>query len=888
MNSRGPQPATACPDAWSKSREAVLDCLGADATLGLSAAEAAERLERFGRNELRAREPRPLLGILVDQFRSVVILLLVAASAVAFLFADALQGMAILAVVFINAGIGFLTEWRAVRSMEALDELGRVETVVVRDGDARRIRAEELVPGDIVLREGGDVVTADMRLVESASIEADESALTGESLPVSKTIEPLAADTPLMERRNMLFKGTSVTRGAGRAVVVATGIGTELGRISELVKAAEPQETPLEKRLDQMAGRLVRLVIGVAVVLAVAGVVVGEDTVLAIEVAIALAVAAIPEGLPVVATIALARGLWRMARRNALISRLSAVETLGATSVILTDKTGTLTENRMRVVAAEVAGRSLELPCRCDDDEVLRELLAVAALCSNAELADAENEDDNDVGDPTEIALLEAARDAGIERATLLESAPEIAEFAFDPAAKLMGTLHARGGTRYFAVKGAPESILERATLELTDEGPAYFDDQRRHAWLARAHALGARGLRTLAIAVRRDVEDDAPGFEALELLGLVGLEDPARAGVSRAIEACREAGIRVIMLTGDHPATACKIATDVGILPADAPAGASIRGEDLDEDRLDESAPKVAAASVFSRVTPAQKLALIDFYQRRNNVVAMTGDGVNDAPALKKADIGVAMGIRGTAVAKEASAMVLQDDEFETIVEAVRQGRAIYENIRKFVVYLLSCNMSEVLIVSLATVVGAPLPLLPLQILFLNLVTDVFPALALGVGEGARSLMDEAPRRADEPILTQPHWISILVYGLLISAAVLSAMALAVFALGYESDAAVTVSFCTLALAQVWHVLNMRGPQSGAVRNEITRNPWVWAAVVLCVALILGALYLPPVAAILSLSAPGAGAWAVIVVMSLLPVCLGPLVRAFGARFSR
>jgi Ca2+-transporting ATPase len=879
-------PDSELPDAsWAMGAEDVVGKLGSDGKLGLASGEAAARLRQFGPNSIRARPRRPLLAIVTDQFRSVVVLLLLAAGGLALLFGDNLEAVSILVVILINSGVGFLTEWRAVRSMEALGRLGRVETIVVRDGETTKIPAEDLVPGDIVLREGGDIITADMRLIEAAALQVDESTLTGESLPVEKSSDTLDSDTPLMDRHNMLFKGTAVTRGSARAVVVGTGEGTEIGKISELVRAAEPQQTPLEQRLDAMAQRLVWLVLGIAVVLGAAGLYVHDDPLLAVEIAIALAVAAIPEGLPIVATIALARGMWRMAGHNALVARLSAVETLGATSVILTDKTGTLTENRMAVVSVALPGRQIamppELPPGSDASAQLDRLLSRSALCSNATLGPAAPAGRSDVGDPTEVALLFAAAQRGIERAPLLNAYPEVTEFAFDPDTKLMATVHADGNRFFAAVKGAPEIVIRRATCELTPAGERPLDEARRMEWSETVTRLGELGLRTLAIAETHGPGAEADPYHGLVLLGIVALEDPPRAGVADAIRACGEAGIKVAMLTGDHPATARKIAGEVGIVRADESASC-MTGRDFDAARIEQSATDVMASKIFARVSPEQKLALIDCFQRHGNIVAMTGDGVNDAPALKKADIGVAMGMRGTAVARDAADMILLDDNLQTIVTAIGQGRAIYDNIRKFVVYLLSCNVSEVLIVALATVAGAPLPLLPLQILYLNLVTDIFPALALGVGEGAPGLMRRSPRPANEPLLTRQHWLAIGAYGVTISVTVLAALAIAMLGLKLEADRAITISFCTLALAQVWHVINMRGSGSGWLVNEITRNPWVLGAALLCVVLVLAAVYVPGVSDVLSLEAPGPAGWAVIVGMSLVPVLAGSPLRRF------
>ncbi len=882
--------------AWGQDVASVLKSFSVDPAVGLDSAEVIARREKFGSNQLSVAKRVGLLSIVADQFKSVVILLLCVAGALAFVFSDLAEGFAIFAVVAINASIGFVSEWRAIRSMEALSRLGQVETVVMRDAVLKQILAADLVPGDIVILEAGDIVSADIRLIEAAKLKVDEATLTGESMPVRKSSDTLATDTSTMEQANMVFRGTAITRGTGSGVVVRTGLGTELGRISTMVSEAEAQHTPLEKRLDALARRLVWAVLAVAVFIAVAGILSGRDTFLAIEVAIALAVAAIPEGLPIVATITLARGMWRLARKNALIARLSAVETLGATSVILTDKTGTLTENRMSVTSVRIADADLEIssavsgqPARIIEQgkdmgnasaALLDDLLTIASLCSNASIDSEIDGESHAVGDPTEIALLHAAEKRNVKRRQLLMRRPELQELAFDPTSKLMATLHTDDAGVLVAVKGAPEMVLAICTSVQTPAGPNPLSETARDAWSARADELGNRGLRTLAIArkTQRSVNEEA--YSDLTLLGVVGLEDPPRKGVKDAIHRCRDAGITVIMVTGDHAATARNIATAVDIVDADADAKQFLGGTTL-EPAFDSAHPeRLDEARVFSRVSPEQKLMLIDGYQQHNQVVAMTGDGVNDAPALKKADIGVAMGIRGTPVAKEAADMVLQDDEFGTIVEAVAQGRAIYENIRKFIVYLLSCNISEILIVGIATVAGAPLPLLPLQLLFLNLVTDVFPALALGVGEGSPELMKKRPRPFAEPLLTRSHWIRIVMHGFVLAGIVLAAMAIAITQLGANTEQAVTISFCTLALAQVWHVFNMRENIRNPFVNEITRNPWIWLAVVTCTLLLLSAVYLPWLSDVLKISHPGAEGWLLIVGMSVVPIIVGPIVR--------
>jgi len=885
-------------EAWARPADEVLGALGVARDRGLAADEVTERRRRCGPNRLRRIEVRSAWRILFDQFRSLMVALLGVASALSFAFGQATEGFAIVVVIAINAAIGFVTELRAARSMDALQRLAQVTARVRREGRVEEIRAEEIVPGDIVLTEGGDIVTADIRLVEASKLQADESALTGESAPVGKAVETLPAEASLTERSNVLFKGTAVTRGSAEGVVVGTGMATELGRISSLVEEAKEERTPLEKRLDRLGHRLIWLTLVVGVAVAAAGVAAGKGVLLMVVTGIALAVATIPEGLPVVATIALARGMWRMARRNALVRRLSAVETLGATTVICTDKTGTLTENRMTVVRIVLAGGLIAVEegdagrgaFRADGGAVepsespaLDALLRTGVLCNNASLSATEGAG---VGDPLEVALLAAGAKAGLDRQRLAERFPEMREEAFDPEVKMMATVHEDGPDYLVAVKGAAESVLAGCSRVQTDKGEEHLTDDERRRWLTRSEGLARDGLRVLALAHRGVAGADVSPYEELTLLGLVGVLDPPRRDVAPAITACREAGIRVIMVTGDQPATALAVARAVGLVD-DAPA-AVIQGSELagPERPSEDDRRRLLEPAVFARVTPEQKLRLIALYQEAGAVVAMIGDGVNDAPALKKADIGIAMGQRGTQVAREAADMVLKDDAFATIVAAVAEGRTIFRNIRAFVLYLLSCNLSEILVVGLASLVNAPLPILPLQILFLNLVTDVFPALALGVGEGDRAAMKEPPRDPKEPILTRGHWFLVGGYGGIITLAVLGAFALGFGRLEMPERRAVTVSFLTLAFAQLGHVFNMREPRSGSVRNEVTRNPFVWGALGLCTGLLLAVVYLPGLAEVLSLDPPGVDGWALVLGLGALPVIMGPIFMRTTARY--
>jgi Ca2+-transporting ATPase len=870
---------------WAETGADVARTLGVSAENGLDEGEARRRFERHGPNELVRRAQRSVAAILVDQFRSFIMVLLVAAAGISFAFGEAVEGTAILAVLAINAMIGFATEVRAVRSMDALRELGRLQTRVRRGGRERLIGAESIVPGDIVRLVGGDVVTADLRLVDASRLQADESLLTGESVPIEKHTEPLPAETPLVERANLVFKGTSITCGEAIGVVVATGMDTELGHISELAEGAEPEATPLEKRLDRLGRRLVWLTLAAAGAIAVTGLLTGREAYLSFQTAIALAVAAVPEGLPIVATIALARGMWRMASRNALVERLAAVETLGSTTIILTDKTGTLTENRMSVVRVALEPGDVELPLSgdrpgpgADLEPLLDRAIETAVLC--CEGAARASQDD---GDPTERALCAAGDALGLDRASLLEAFPEIGKEAFDPKIKMMATFHRWMGGILVAVKGAHEAVLDAASTVAAAGGASSLSDADRAAWHDRGSRLAGDGLRVLAVA--RKIVSDVPQdpYRDLELVGLVGLLDPPRQDVQPAIEACRRAGIRVVMVTGDHAATAGAVARAVGLASRDEPLvvapGAEI--ERLASGPLRE---RLAGVTVFARTSPEEKLELVAHLQEAGEIVAMIGDGVNDAPALRKADIGVAMGRRGSQVARQAAAMVLRDDRFSTIVAAIEQGRVIFGNIRRFVVYLLSCNLSEILVVGLASLAAAPLPLLPLQILFLNLVTDVFPALALGVGEGAEDIMSRPPRDPAAPVLGRRHWLAIAGSGVSIAVAVLCGLAIARVGLDYDLPRAVTVSFLILGFAQLWHVFDMTGPRSGLVWNEVTRNRWVWGSVVVCAGLLLAAIYVPPLAYVLETVSPGAGGWAVILPLSFAPLVIG-MVAKLGLR---
>lgn len=869
---------------WSLKTEEILDALQVDREKGLLSDGVKQRRGQYGRNILKQQKPRSALSLLLDQFKSFVIILLAAAGIVSFVLGHRVEAIAVLAAILVNTVIGFFTEFKAVRSMDALRKLSRVATRVRRDGSVREISAEELVVGDIVPLEAGDIIPADLRLLEANKLQVNESPLTGESEPVTKETEPKPEETSLAERACMAFKGTSTTRGSGEGIVVAVGKSTELGQIQTMVEEAEDETTPLEKRLNRLAHRLIWVVIGLTAVVGVVGMISGKNTAIMIKSAIALAVAAIPEGLPIVATVALARGMLNMARRNALVNKLASVETLGATSIIGADKTGTLTENRMTVrkllLGSEGTAYKLddvESQNSLEDNSLLAEAVRIGVLCNNASLSEDTAEADGS-GDPMEVALLAAGRRVGIERKKLLEELQEKKEVAFNPDTKMMATIHKQDDNFLFAVKGAPGAVVDVCSHIVTTDGPSELSEHDRKKWLERNDELANDGLRVLALAKKESSNKDEEPYEDLTLIGLVGLLDPAREDVPEAIAKCNEAGIRVIMITGDQPGTARKIAADIGLADDDE----VFHGRDLgDEEEIDdEKRERIRKASIFARVTPRQKLTIIKTHRDHGAVVAMTGDGVNDAPALKQADIGIAMGKRGTQVAKQAADMILQDDAFPTILVAVRQGRVIFENIRKFVVYLLSGNVAEILAVAAASMTAWPLPLLPLQILFLNLVLDVFPALALGVGQGDPHIMRRSPRPSGESVLTTVHWAAITIYGVVIAMSVLAALWMALHWLNLPPDQAVTISFLSLSFSRMWHVFNMRDKGSSMLNNEITRNKFVWAALGLCLILIVGATQVSLLAGVLSLVSPGVDGWALAVAASLVPLVVGQFMK--------
>ena len=890
----------------------VLRALGANPSRGLTTAEAAARLEQFGRNQLNAETPTPAWRKFLAQFTDLLVVLLLIAtaiSAVLWLYERdsplPYEAIAISAVVLLNAIMGYLQEARAESAIAALQQMAAAHAHVVRDGALTSVPAADVVPGDIIVVEEGDTAPADARVIESTALSMAEAALTGESLPVAKETDPLADEAALGDRTNMIYSGTTATYGRGRAVVVATGMQTEMGRIAGMLERVPAERTPLQKELDYVGKLLGMVVVAIAIVMIATIVIVEHVRGLSalfdvLILGVALAVAAVPEGLPAVVTAVLSMGVQRMARRRAIVRHLSAVETLGSASVVASDKTGTLTRNEMtvrEVVTAsghvtiggtgyapagevrDVSGVPVAGKLRIE----LERALAVADRANNATLQQRDGQWTVQ-GDPTEAALIVAARKAGLEAEPLTRRFARVGEVPFSSERKLMSTLHTDAETEgrvLLFTKGAPDVLLARCTQELVGEQRRPLTDARRQEIVDTNDALAGRALRTLAVAFRpstdgaltperltSDVEHD------LVFAGLIGMIDPPRAEARDAVARARGAGIRPVMITGDHPRTAAVIAQELGLTSTTR----AVTGAELDRMSAEALDRTVADVSVYARVNPEHKLRIVEALQRRQSIVAMTGDGVNDAPALKTADIGVAMGIAGTDVSKQAADIVLADDNFATIVAAVEEGRSIFANIRKFLRYLLSSNIGEVMTmfcgVVLAGAIGLEpqgdavvLPLLATQLLWINLVTDGAPALALGLDPADPTLMTRPPRPASERVITGRMWFGIFFVGVVMAAGTLYVLDASLPGGFVEGSGTIeygqTRAFTTLILFQLFNVFNARSDSRSAF-DGLFRNRWLWGAVFLSLSLQFLVLYVPFLQRAFSTQALGPADWLV------------------------
>jgi len=875
--------------------------------------EATRRLERFGANRLQQARGRTSFAILFEQLKSVLVLLLFAAAGVALATGENLEAAAILVVVVLNTAIGFFTEWKAEKTLTALQKQTVRHARAVRDGVERQLPAAELVPGDLIVLEAGARVPVDGRLIESAGLQIEEAALTGESKAVTKSTDPVSdVEAPLADRINLAFMGTAVVNGRGRLLATATGAATEMGKIGVLIDLAKNSDTPLEQKLARLGRLLLVIVLVLCAVIVLAGWLRGHGFLYMVEIGISLAIAAVPEGLPAVSTMTLALGMQRMARMGALIRRLPAVETLGSTTVICTDKTGTLTRNEMTVSAFALGTRKIEVtgagysptgefredgrPLDPGADAHLTLALRIGVLCSDAKVTHAGGKDAV-LGDPTEAALIVAAEKAGLSEDALEAELPRLREQPFDSATKRMVTVHQMPqGRAIMFVKGSPSTLLAASVSQFGASGVTPLTAPDRARWEEQNQGLAGAALRVLALAYRDLPDGLIDGtFDAtsdLVFVGLVGMTDPLREEAKAAIATCRGAGIRSVMITGDQQITAAEIAHQLGI-------DRGLDGEPLrivharELTGLDAAGWKeaVTGAAVFARVSPKDKLRIVEALQAQGQIVAMTGDGVNDAPALKKADIGVAMGIKGTEVAKETADMVIVDDNFATIVRAVEQGRIIYANILRFVQYLFSCNLAELLTMFVALMIGWPLPLAALQVLWLNMVTDVFPALALALEPSAPGMMSRPPHDPKAPLLPGRLLIMIGWQGALLTAATLVAflVGMRMHPVGAEGmERAMTVAFMTLAFVQVVHVFSSRSETRSAFDARLFKNGWLWGAVALCVLLQIAAVSVPFLRAILHTVPLGAEDWGVVAVCSLFPLAIVEVVKLLQRRFQR
>ncbi len=833
------------PRAWHKlASEEALKELGSSPA-GLGAAEAELRLKKHGPNALEVKKKRGALSMFFGQFKDFMIVVLIAAAAVSGLMGETLDAAVIGAIVALNAIMGFVQEYRAQKAMEALKRMAAPSASVIRDGVAASVPAGTLVPGDIVVLEAGSVVPADLRLIEAASLKTEEAALTGESLSVEKQAGPVAGeDLQLGDRLNMAYSGTSVSYGRGRGVVTATGMSTELGKIAGMLQDEEEVETPLQKRLTAFGKKLAWAVLAICAAVFGFGLLRGEPPVLMFLTAVSLAVAAIPEALPAVMSIALAMGAKKMAKQNALIRKLLAVETLGSVTYICTDKTGTLTQNKMTVEELYLDGALLKAGQPPPQPELYARLLAGFALNNDSLPKDA-----GWSGDPTETALCALAAAGGQEKRGLDAAHPRAAELPFDSERKRMTTFHSgqlagwAGGAYFSVTKGAAEGLLENSALLMTAAGTSLDGKEKIRA---AAEEMASRGLRVLGLAARQwDAVPATPtpgeAEKDLVYIGLAGIADPPREEARAAVAECREAGIVTVMITGDHPVTARNIAERLGIIqPGDA--GAMLTGAELGKLSEQDFAAKVEQIRVYARVAPAQKLRIVKALQARGHFAAMTGDGVNDAPALKRADIGIAMGITGTDVSKEAAHMILLDDNFATIVKAVAGGRRIYDNIRRFVRYVLTCNSGEIWTIFLAPFLGLPIPLLPIQILWINLVTDGLPGLALAAEAAEPDIMKRPPRAPGESLFAGGLGTHVIWVGLLIGFVCIGTQAWAIRTGAHWQ----TIVFTVLCLSQLGHALAVRSERRSLFQIGILSNKPLFYSVLLTVALQLGAIYLP------------------------------------------
>ncbi|MCX2719912.1 cation-translocating P-type ATPase [Lentiprolixibacter aurantiacus] len=879
--------------AFSIEVTRVLQLLESNDRVGLSNRQVEQRIAEFGKNHIPEKGPKKKVAILADQFKDPIIYILIVAFFLALLLGDWAESVAIVVVILITVGIGYFMELQAVRALEKLRKMGQVLCRVIRNGKLQQIQASGLVPGDLLLVHPGDIIPADARLVSVKRLKVKEAALTGESQDIEKHIEALDMDTILHERANMIFRGTFVVTGSARAVVVATGKHTELGKIQVLSEEAEKEQTPIEKKLAQLSRWLIGFTLLLTVLVILSGMLSGMDLVFMIQTGLALAVAAIPEGLPIVATIALARGMLQLSKKQVIIKKLEAVHTLGATNIICTDKTGTLTEDKLAVHTLVFNGnQQYEVKKDLDSLRLLasrrrevKQLVTTGILCNESPA-----KPENRFGESIDVALLDFADLMRYNPEKVRAEQSQIRSMPFDTERKYMASINRNHHTGFtLHVKGAFEVVANLCTTIVTNGQLIPFEEKEE--WHRLVDDMASQGLRTLALAYRRmdKVPEKELPLKELTFIGVIGFIDPARTDVKDTISLYKNAGIQVVMMTGDHPGTARKIAEEIGLLSDTDGHEHVVHSGDIS--RLMQGDQRQRAqllnACVFARVTPREKLELVKFFQEHNNTIGMLGDGVNDVPALRKADIGIAMGVRGTEVAREAADIILKNDKFTAMELAIRQGRLIFEHIRQFVVYLLSCNLAEIVSVGIAAILALPAPLLPLQILFLNLITDVFPALALGLGKGEDDLMQQPPRKPTEPIMTRELWITTVICGMSITLSVLGITAYSYLKLQLSPEIINNMAFYTLVVGQLLNIFNMPLRKSSFFFNEVTKNAWVWGALVLCVLIVAISNLIPSVAMVLSLVPLSLWQWVIITLFGFASLLLTQItLQVFRKRF--
>jgi len=859
-----------------------------DLHTGLSTQQVEEKQTKYGMNKLLETKRRSILSMFASQFKDFLITVLLAAAVISAFLGEVSDAVLIMVIVLLNAIIGVVQENRAENSMEALKKMTIPEAKVFRDGQNNIVKSTELVPGDVVLLDAGDSIPADGRLVEAASLAIQESALTGESVPVNKNTDTLAnEEMPLGDRKNMVYMSSLVTKGRGRFIVTETGMDTEIGKIAHLIQNTEKNQTPLQKKLEEL-GKI--LAIGALVACAIVfllGLIRGGDPLLLFLTAVSLAVAAIPEGLPAIVTVVLAIGTQRLVEKHAIVRKLPAVETLGCASVICSDKTGTLTQNKMTIKKVYTNDEIIDAEDIKDDGFNSAEKMAVriGLLSNDADIVEDALGEITEIGDPTEVAMIAYAKNLGFDKQEYNKNIPRIDELPFDSSRKLMTTIHKYGDSWLTFTKGAPDVLMARCSTYLDKDVVLDFDDEAKARAMAANTTLSNNAYRVLGFAFQQYLEKPEMDMEKLEnnliFAGLAGMIDPPREEVKVSIEECHTAGINTVMITGDHKNTAVAIAKQLNIFKEGDRAVSGVELNKMSDEELDESVDKIA---VYARVSPEHKVRIVDAWQKKGAIVAMTGDGVNDAPALRKADIGCAMGITGTDVSKEAAEMILTDDNFSTIVASVKEGRGIYANILKAVHFLLSCNIAEILILLIATLVGWSQPLLPVHILWINLITDSLPALALGLEKNDADIMERKPRDPNKSMFTDGLGFRIVFQGL-----VLTAISLVVFYYGYNKfglDEARTMIFAVLGLSQLTHLLNVRSAKSTMFTKQFFTNRYLWGAVAISAMLQLVVILLPIAHSVFGVTSLNPEEWWIIVIAALAPIVIVETRKLLGRLF--